>query len=76
VCEDAYRKFLTDHLGRWYEAFLHRLTEAAEEEYYREIGTLLKAVIAAETAGLGGQVQKLTQAPAESLQGCTWECEA
>jgi len=74
VCEDAYRKFLADHLGRWYEAFLHRLTEATEEEYYCEIGTLLKAVLDREIVGVDGAIRKLAQPTGETLEESTWPC--
>ncbi|HET7853438.1 MAG TPA: molecular chaperone TorD family protein [Candidatus Methylomirabilis sp.] len=75
VCEDAYQKFLADHLGRWHEAFLHRLTEAAEEEYYREIGLLLNAVLNSEMAGLHRTIRRLAKPAAEPLEENTWPCE-
>lgn len=76
ICDDAYRKFLTDHLGRWYVAFVGRLGEATDEEYYRQVAALLKAALDGEAAQLGGRLRKLAQAPGESLQGCTWACDA
>ena len=76
ICQDASRKFLTDHLGRWYEVFLRRLEEASEEEYYRYIGALLKAFLEKETQQLNGEIRTLTHYHDESAQGCTWKCEA
>ncbi len=73
ICQDAYRKFLTDHLGRWWEAFARRLQEATEDPYYRCIGGLLKAVLEKETQGL--QIRKLSEYPVETLQASTWECD-
>ncbi len=76
ICQGAFRKFLTDHLGRWYDVFLRRLEEASAEEYYRRIGALLKAFLEKETQGLNGEVRTLTRYHEESAQGCTWKCEA
>lgn len=76
ICEDACRKFLTDHLGRWYEVFVRRLEDAAEEEYYRRIGALLKAFLDKETEGIGGEIRKLSHYQEESLRGGTWKCDA
>lgn len=76
ICQDAYRKFLTDHLGRWYEVFVRRLDEASEEEYYRRISALLTAFLEKETQGLGGEIRKLSRYHEEFAQGCTWKCEA
>lgn len=76
VCDDAYRKFLTDHLGRWYEAFLGRLNDAAEEDYYRQIGGLLQTFLEQETSKLpGSRARPLTRYTMESVQGCSWQCE-
>lgn len=75
ICAEAYRKFITDHLGRWYAAFVGRLAEATDEEYYRRMGGLLEAVIDRETAGSRGEERKLVPAPDETLQGSTWACE-
>ena len=75
ICQDAYRKFLTDHLGRWYEIFVRRLDEASEEEYYHRVGALLKAFLEKETQDLDGQNRKLSEYHAESFQGSTWTCD-
>lgn len=76
ICEEAYRKFLADHLGRWYAAFVGRLGGATDQEYYRRMGGLLEVVIDRETAGSNGKTRKLTSAPDETLQGSTWMCDA
>lgn len=76
ICQDAYRKFLTDHLGRWYEVFVRRLDEASEEEYYHRVGALLKAFPENEARGLGGKIRTLSRYQEESAQGSTWKCEA
>jgi TorA maturation chaperone TorD len=76
VCREAVRKFLNDHLGRWYDIFVSRLDEMAEEAYYRRLGALLKAYLDRETAALAGSIRKLSTYPLESLQGSTWRCEA
>jgi TorA maturation chaperone TorD len=76
VCEGAYQEFLADHLGRWHEVFVHRLTEVVEEEYYREIGLLLKAVLDREIAALSGTIRTLAKPAAEPLEESTWPCES
>lgn len=73
ICQDAHCKFLTDHLGRWYEVFVRRIQEASEDPYYHRIGGLLKIFVDKETEGL--QIRKLSEYPVESLQGSTWECD-
>lgn len=76
VCEDAYLKFLTDHLGRWYQIFHHRLAEATEEDYYQRVGALLKAFLERETQGRGGEISKLSSYQEDSGQGSAWKCES
>lgn len=73
ICQDAHWKFLSDHLGRWYEVFVRRLHEASEDPYYRRIGGLLKVFVDKETEGL--QIRKLSEYPVETLQGSTWQCD-
>ncbi|MFQ5960268.1 MAG: molecular chaperone [Candidatus Methylomirabilales bacterium] len=73
ICAEAHRKFLTDHLGRWCEVFVHRLAEASDDPYYRRIGGLLKVFVDKETEGL--QIPKLSEYPVETLQASTWECD-
>lgn len=75
ICEDAYRKFLTDHLCRWCEVFLQRLEETTEEEYYRRIGALLRVFLDKETQELKAQIRKLSDYPVETLQRSTWQCD-
>ncbi|MFQ5883153.1 MAG: molecular chaperone [Candidatus Methylomirabilales bacterium] len=76
ICEEAYRKFLTDHLGRWYAVFIRRLEEISEEEYYRRIGALLKAFLEKETHGLAGEIRKVSHYKEDSIKGSTWKCDA
>lgn len=76
ICQDAHRKFLTDHLGRWYEVFVRRLHETSEDPYYRCMGGLLRAFLEKETEDLKTQLRKLSHYPLETLQGSTWPCEA
>ncbi len=76
ICGDAYRKFLTDHLGRWYDLFVFRLESVTDDDYYRRIARLLKAHLDNETAALKGQIQQLSDYPVESHQDSTWQCDA
>ncbi len=76
ICGDAYRKFLADHLGRWYEVFVRRLEGQTEEEYYRRIGALLKLVLDKETTGIQAQIRKLSDYATDIVQGSTWKCNA
>jgi len=50
VCEEAGRRFLADHLGRWGPAFALRLARAAGEEPLAVVGELLLAWLAQECA--------------------------
>lgn len=71
TCRDAYGKFFSDHLGRWIDAFLARLMEATEEDYYRRLGSLLECFISLErqTAENGQAVRssRTTETPASDL---------
>lgn len=75
ICQDAQRKFLTDHLGRWCDVFVRRLEEATEDRYYRGMGSLLDAFVKRETQGLEDQIRKLPDYPIETLEGSTWQCD-
>src|SRR3989338_5263581 len=50
VCEEAVRRFLADHLGRWAPAFALRLTRAATGGVLTAVGELLLGWMAQECA--------------------------
>lgn len=50
ITEDAEKKFLNDHLGRWGELFANRLEKTTDKLFYKTLGTLLNAWIKAECA--------------------------
>ncbi len=72
IVQDAYTKFLRDHLGRWFEIFTERVLSSTEEEYYRLMVKLLRSFLSKETEGL--QINRLTSYRAETLEGSTWKC--
>lgn len=50
ITEDAEKKFLNDHLGRWAEIFAKRLRETASHSFYQILGFLLTRWIKEECA--------------------------
>lgn len=48
VTEDAEKKFLNAHLGRWTERFVARLNEATSHTFYRLLGAILNEWIQEE----------------------------
>ena len=50
VCEEAGRRFLADHLGRWGPAFALRLTRVAGDEWLGIVGELLLEWLSQECA--------------------------
>ncbi len=73
ICQEAYEKFLKDHLGRWYEIFTERVKQKGEEEFYKELVNLLKEFLDKETEKIEGIV-KLTKYVVENMQGSSWKC--
>ncbi len=69
---DAYRKFLKDHLGRWFGVFCEKVMENTETDYYKVMAKLLKDFLELETRDL--KVEKLTTYKKETLEGSTWKC--
>ena len=76
VSEKAYRAFLEDHLGRWFEIFARRLREATEDPFYRLFGGLLERFVAAELARLDLRPQKLTRWVVQKPAASSWACGA
>lgn len=72
IVQDAYTKFLRDHLGRWFEVFTDRVLSSTEEEYYSVMAQLLRSFLNKETEGL--QINKLTSYRMETLEGSSWKC--
>ena len=72
IVQDAYTKFLRDHLGRWYKVFADTLISTTEEEYYRTMAELLLSFLDKETEGL--DVNRLTSYKKEDLEGSSWKC--
>jgi len=72
VVEDAYTKFLRDHLGRWYNVFSETLKSSTEEDYYRAMAELLTSFLDKETEGM--DISKLSSYRKETLEGSSWKC--
>ncbi len=72
IVQDAYTKFLRDHLGRWFEVFVEQVLSSTEEDYYRMMARLLRSFLSRETEGL--ELKKLTSYKKENLEGSTWKC--
>lgn len=53
VAEEAARKFLTDHLGRWLPAFALRLRRVAREEWMRAVADFCLCFLLTECEVLG-----------------------
>lgn len=72
VCMDGYKKFLKDHLGRWYDIFIKLILSSTEELYYKKISTLLKDFLDIETEGL--KIYKAIKYSEETSRENTWSC--
>ena len=72
IVQDAYTKFLRDHLGRWYRVFADTLISTTEQEYYKTMAELLLSFLDKETEGL--YVNRLTSYKKEDLEGSSWKC--
>ncbi|MBF0162722.1 MAG: molecular chaperone TorD family protein, partial [Magnetococcales bacterium] len=59
ITEDAARKFMEHHLGRWVGAFAAALLEHNGEAAYRTLGAVVVAVVATECERLGVQPEFL-----------------
>lgn len=73
VCEEAGRRFLADHLGRWGPAFALRLTRAAGDEWLGIVGALLLGWLAQECARMDvplGSCDLPLRSPKEQDEGC------
>ncbi|GBD41973.1 Chaperone protein TorD [bacterium HR39] len=76
VCEEAYRAFLDDHVGRWIAAFCARLEEMCEDPFLRAAGRLLLALTEAEIARLGLDPQRLSWHGPDAAAASSWPCGA
>ncbi len=76
VVEQAYRRFLEDHLGRWYEIFCERLEQATDEPYFRLMGRLLRGFLDAELRLLDLVPQRLTRYVSQPAAPSSWPCGA
>jgi len=76
VVERAYRAFLEDHLGRWYEIFCDRLEQATEDPWYRIPARMLRAFLDAELRLLDLAPQRLTRYVGQPPSASTWPCGA
>ncbi len=74
VCADAYRKFLSDHLGRWYRVFVAQLEDAQASSLWREAGRLLRLFLDKELVDNNVHVTPLTAGPRERAQEAAWRC--
>jgi DMSO reductase family type II enzyme chaperone len=63
VIRAAEQRFLTDHLGRWAEAFAATLREATPMSYYTALADLLGAWVALDTTALGAAPTRLDRRP-------------
>lgn len=75
IVEDAYKSFFRDHLGRWYRIFTDLLKEKAEEEYYKVIGSLLRAFldVERERERIEG-IKDIEEYRKEVLESISWKC--
>lgn len=76
VVEHAYRAFLEDHLGRWYEIFCDRLEQATEDAFYRCLGRLLREWVEAELRRLDLAPMRLTRYMGDAAAASAWPCGA
>lgn len=74
ICGSAYRAFLTDHVGRWVETFVMRLDET-DSSFYRTVGRLLAALVAAEVAREGGTPTRVGEYRPEADGSSSWPCQ-
>ena len=72
VCIKAYKDFLKDHVGRWYELFTKLVNENANTSFYKTIANLMKSLIDEETKGM--KIYKLFEYHEETLKGNSWSC--
>ncbi len=76
VSAKAYRDFLEDHLGRWYEIFTDRLEAATEDPFYRLWGGLLRGFLDREIVRLGLSPLRLSRYVSERPGPSSWSCGA
>lgn len=58
ICQEAQRKFLQDHLGRWLGLFAHSLALNAPEGAYLALGRFAVAFVKADAARLGVELEE------------------
>lgn len=77
TCQDARRKFLSDHLGRWAPVFTRRLEMRANEGFYQGLARLTEKFLAFEIESLGAapEVEGLAPVPF-GPEGRCFMCDA
>ncbi|MBI3083880.1 MAG: molecular chaperone TorD family protein [Candidatus Omnitrophica bacterium] len=73
VCEDAARRFLADHLGRWGPAFALRLSRVTTGDLLAVVGDVLLGWLSQECARMGvplGLCDLPLRSPKEQDEGC------
>jgi nitrate reductase assembly molybdenum cofactor insertion protein NarJ len=72
ICDKAYKDFLKDHVGRWYELFCMLVNQNGTTAFYKIMANLTKKILDKETSDL--KIQKLYDYKEETLIGSTWNC--
>jgi len=76
VCQDAERKFLRDHLGRWVDGFTERVEGSTREEFFLAIASLLRKAVRQEAALLEVTPEPLQCLPVlPATPGNSMDCE-
>lgn len=45
MCQDLRRRFLDEHLGRWFQEFTEKVVQNAETDFYRTLGMLTRLFV-------------------------------
>ncbi|MEZ0322851.1 MAG: molecular chaperone TorD family protein [Hydrogenothermaceae bacterium] len=72
ICNDGYKKFLQDHIGRWYDIFINLIKLSTDQKYYLSLSDLLRKFLDIETEGL--KINKIIEYKEEIFRESTWEC--
>lgn len=57
ICDSANRKFLSEHLGRWVEAFCNNLTQKTENVFYKNLAVFTMKFIKEEITQYGIEIE-------------------
>lgn len=68
LCQEAQRKFLDEHLGKWLPSFLSALKGKAASGPYRSLGKLTESFFTAEMERLSLKLRHGLQAPTGEVQ--------